>query len=63
MTRASGPAAASSPLVELMLKREDVDAGRASVGQGEGSNLILVSPAKVLNPMDYHLLAAVHARS
>jgi hypothetical protein len=52
MTRAFGPAAARSPLRELMLKREDVDVGRASIGHGDGSSLILVSPANALKPMD-----------
>lgn len=50
MTRVSGPAAATSPLVEEMLKSEAVGGGSFSDGHGEGSSRSFVSPAIVRKP-------------
>ena len=48
--KASGPAAARSPLAEAILRREDEGGGRASDGHGVGSSRTLVSPLRAANP-------------
>jgi hypothetical protein len=48
--KASGPAAARSPLAEAMLRREDEGGGRASDGHEVGSSRTLASPLTAANP-------------
>lgn len=49
----SGPAAASSPLVEAILSREAVGGGNESKGHGDGSRRSLESPASDWKPSAY----------
>lgn len=50
ITRESGAAPTTIPLVGATARREDVGAGRASLGQGEGRNWMLLSLKTPLNP-------------
>ena len=64
VTRQSGPAPTTTPLVDATAKREDVGDGSASSGHGVGSNRTLQSPETPLKPISYILkLESVrHAR-
>jgi hypothetical protein len=50
-TSASGPAATARPLLCATANREQVEEGRASVGQGVGRKRILQSPEIPLKPI------------
>ena len=53
MASESGPAPTTMPFVDATAKSEDVGAGRASAGQGVGSNWTLLSPETPLKPTSY----------
>lgn len=51
--RELGPAPTMTPLLCATARSEDVGAGRASLGHGDGSKRILASPESPLNPTSY----------
>lgn len=53
--RESGPAPRITPLLCATARNEEIEAGRALLGHGDGSRRILASPARPLKPTSYYL--------